>query len=373
MLKKYEVIIVGGGVIGCSIAFYLSKAGKKVLLLEKDQIGLKSSSAAAGMLGVQAELKEFSPIYPLARRSALLFPDLHQELKELTGIDIGYRVNGAMKPALSDDEFAQFSKTAAWQQAQGETAQMLSTSDTLSLEPSLSESIKGAIYFPNEAQVSPYPLVRAFAMGAIRYGAKIEEAQEVLEVVRDGQEVTSVITSNGSYKADHVVVATGVWGNNPAISHSNNLELYPLKGEALSLKVSTPILHTTVFTESCYLTPKTADEIYIGATEKPYCYDTTPTVNGIHQLLNTAKCLLPALGEAKIDRMWAGLRPTTPDHMPYISKAPNIDNLWYAFGHHRNGILLSAITGEIITSFIDGEEYDLDLTAFTPKEIMHRR
>ncbi|WLR51419.1 glycine oxidase ThiO [Bacillus tianshenii] len=372
MLKKFDVIIVGGGVIGCVTAFYLAKEGHKVLLLEKDQVGLKSSSAAAGMLGIQAELTEFNPLYPLAKQSMQLFPELVSELKELTGIDVGYRRTGAIKPAFSEDELTQYSKIKAWQTSQGEHAELLTNEQLLELEPCLSDSILGGLYFPNESQVTATQLVRALAAGATKYGATIEEFQEVLELVETDHQAQGVKTLKGTYTADHVVIASGVWSKNPSLIR-DDVELYPLKGEALSLKVSQPILSTTLFSEACYLTPKTADTIFVGATERPYSYDTTPTVNGIYQLLGAARSLLPALGEAQLERVWAGLRPTTPTHLPYIGQSAHVEGLWYAFGHHRNGILLSAATGSVIAALINGRDVDIDLSAFSPSQALVRR
>ncbi|WP_085521652.1 glycine oxidase ThiO [Tuberibacillus sp. Marseille-P3662] len=364
MVKKYDVLIVGGGVIGCAAAFYSAKAGQRVLLVEKDKIGSRTSQAAAGMLGVQTELDGPSPLYDLAKRSRSMFSELSEELRQLTGIDIVYRQSGAMRPAFSEQDMARMETIADWQRRQGETAQCLTRSEVLATEPALSDTISGALYFPYEGQVEPTDLTQALARAAVHYGAKLEEHNDVLEVMEESEKVTGVRTLKGDYAADHVIVTAGVWSGKTDLTHAD-IDLFPIKGEALSVRVAEPMLSRTIFSESCYITPKQGDKVYIGATEKPYDYDTDVTVDGVYQLLSSARALLPALSQAKIDQIWAGLRPTTRDRRPYIGQAPHTENLWYGFGHHRNGILLSPVTGWLLAQLVQGRQPDIDLTPFS--------
>ncbi|TCP32068.1 glycine oxidase [Scopulibacillus darangshiensis] len=360
MGKRYDALIVGGGVIGCSIAYHLAKVGKDVLLVEKDRIGSQASSAAAGMLGVQAELEEDGPLFQLARKSRDMFPNLAQELREITGIDIALIKSGALKPAFTNEQLESFEQTASWQTQNGEKAIMLNKDDVLTKEPALTDDVKGALYFPNEAQVSPVDLTHALVKGAQYYGAKIREFTDVLSLHIEDQEIKGVDTVAGTFLAEAVIIASGAWSKQ-WFRHQPHVDIYPVKGEALCVETSTPLLTTTIFSKDCYITPKKGHDIYIGATMTPYDFSKSVSVNGLSSLLEKAQRLLPSLADADVKQVWSGLRPMTNDGLPFIGKDTQLENLFYATGHYRNGILLSPITGLITARLITEGYENIDL------------
>ncbi|MFC7394424.1 glycine oxidase ThiO [Scopulibacillus cellulosilyticus] len=347
MGKVHDVIIIGGGVIGCSIAYYLAKKKHSVLLLEKDRIGEKASSAAAGMLGVQSEIEEEGPLFQLARKSRDLFPDLSEELKDLTGIDIGYTKSGALKLAFTPDELERLTKIAEWQKDNGEEVILGDQRMILDKVPAVSDLVIGGLYFPNEGQVHPVDLTNALARGAMHYGAKIREYTDVLDLeIKDGR-VQSVKTAAGTYYSHLVIIATGAWSQ-VWFSHQPHINIYPVKGEVVSVTTQSSALKSTLFSEKCYIAPKRGGEIFIGATMKPYDYDQSVTAGGVQSLLKQAIDILPILSEATFNRVWSGQRPQTNDGLPFIGRDTLFDGLMYATGHYRNGILLSPITGKLV-------------------------
>ena len=375
-LKQFDTIIIGGGVIGCSIAYHLSKQGKRILLLEKNTIGAEASSAAAGMLGVQAELESPNSLFDLAKKSREMFPSIAAEIRELTHIDIELIWNGQLKLAETDEHVKELKQVAAWQSSIGEKAIWLNPSEVIDLEPCLSSTIKGALYFPNEGHVSAPQLTQGFAKAAASLGTKIHEFCEVHTLLIQNETVRGVRTNSGDFYGESIVVATGAWSRKWLPEAINQDKLYyPVKGEAFSVKTHVPFLKRTVFTKDCYIVPKKGGELLIGATMNSHTFDKSVSLDGISQLMNRVKTLLPMVGTASLDRFWSGIRPMTQDGYPYIGKHPDLNQLFFATGHSRNGILLSPITGKMMANLILGcrppvELIDFRLTRNESKEAL---
>jgi glycine oxidase len=365
--KLYDTIILGGGVIGCSIAFNLAKKGQRILLLEKGRVASQASSAAAGMLGVQTEMEENGPLFELARKSRAMFPEIVAELREITGIDSSLIRKGMLKLALQEEQIDECQSILEWQHSKGEKAVWLEKEELLQKEPCLSEKILAALYFPNEGHVSAPDLSNAFAKAASYFGTKIREYTEVRSLIKDSGAVTGVTTNGGDFYGDAIVVATGAWSGGLLSEDINQSTVYPVKGEALSVKAEIPLLTRTLFSKGCYIVPKKGGEMIIGATSRAHTFDQKVTVEGISYLMERAKELMPVLAGAEISSMWAGTRPMTNDGLPFLGQHPELQHLFVATGHYRNGILLSPITGKIVADLIaDAVHPEIDLTPFSP-------
>ncbi|WP_408009350.1 glycine oxidase ThiO [Pseudalkalibacillus sp. A8] len=354
MRAHYDVIVIGAGIIGCSIAYNLSKRGKSVVVLEKGSIAGKASSAAAGMLGAQTELEEDSPLFRLGKESRAMFPDLAAELKTLTGIDIEYEQNGIYKVAGTEDQVARLQSLIKAQNQLGEEAFWVTTEQLQKREPALTTDVLGAMNIPNDGQVSAPKLTKALAQAAMTLGVEIREFTEVHRFVKEAGEIKGVDTNIGLISAAHVVVAGGAWSENLLKEADVNLETYPVKGECFSVKTRKRLINGTIFSEDCYIVPKAGGRLIIGATERPGLFDETVTFEGISLLMEAAKKVLPGLGEAEWEKAWAGIRPQTKDALPYLGEHPELKNLFVATGHYRNGILLAPVTGKIMADLIDG-------------------
>jgi glycine oxidase len=370
-MKKYDVVIVGGGVIGTSIAFQLSKRGKNVAILERFRVAGEASSAAAGMLGAQVEMdQETGPLFELAVRSRALFPQVAEELREISGIDIGLVQKGMLRVALSYDEEANLKETVRCQHAAGQKAEWVTSSEVLEREPHITPEIKGAIYIPGDGHVLAPELSRAFAKAAAHLGADIYEFTTVNALLSDKGKVHGVGTENDTYYADEVVIAGGSWSSQLLNGLRIEQKVYPVKGECFSVITHKPLLTSTVFSHGCYLVPKRGGRLVVGATVEENTFDKKVSVAGISQLLQRAERLLPAISSAEWESCWAGLRPQSTGGMPILGAHPDMRGLYIATGHFRNGILLSPLTGILMAELIEGKAEAMDiLKPFEPQRV----
>ncbi|MDC3413491.1 glycine oxidase ThiO [Aquibacillus sp. 3ASR75-11] len=364
MENMYDAIIVGGGVIGGAIAYSLAKRGKKVLLLEKDRLANKASGAAAGMLAAQAELDEDGPLFQLAKKSRDLFPALKKDIKELSGIDIGLINKGMLKIALTKQEEQEYKRIIAIQQRAGEQVQWLTGEEAREKEPALSNTVLGAMYIEKDGQVEAPQLTLGFLKSAAALGVVIKEHIEVQSFHYENGNVAGVITNEGDFISNNVIVAGGAWSNKLLQDSELKLEAYPVKGECFSVCTHRPLFSSTIFSHGCYLVPKQGGRIIVGATVIPKTFDQSVTVDGISLLIERAKSLVPSIGEAEWEKVWAGIRPQTADGLPYLGEHPTCKGLFVATGHFRNGILLSAITGEVVSDLVEDKPTEMDLTPF---------
>ncbi|QGH35706.1 glycine oxidase ThiO [Gracilibacillus salitolerans] len=353
MTKRFDQIIVGGGVMGASISYELSKRGYQVLLLEENTIAAEASSAAAGMLGVQMEFEADSPLFRFAKESRALFPRLAKELLEESGIDIQLIEKGALKLVYHQDEIDALKRIASFQTQQRVEAKVISPATIP--EKELANDFYAALYCPTEGQVSAPHLTKAFAKAAEHHGAVIMEQTKVHDILSENGQVTGVKTAGKAYTADRVIMTCGF--------KSSQFPQYikqftPVKGECLSVITEKPLIQSTIFTEGCYLVPKRGNRIIIGATSKPNQTDKDVKVASVLHLLSRAKQILPALNKATIEKVWAGVRPLTKDGFPYLGEVPDVSGLYVATGHYRNGILLAPRTATFMADIVEGKQVD---------------
>jgi len=353
MKKHYDVIVVGGGVIGGAIAYYSVQKQKSVLLLESNEIGSGTSQAAAGMLGAQSEMNELGPLFQLALKSRSMFPQLAEELKECSGIDIGLMIQGLLKVATSAEQAEHYLQLVNIQRQYGEVVEWLTGEEASKIEPLLGKKMYGAMYFPNEGQVLASSLNQAFVQGARRLGAIVREYTNIHSVIIEAGRAVGVVTSSGIVYGDQIVLATGNGSKTLLEAVGIQLDLYPVKGECFSVISQDVVLNTTIFSEGCYLVPKQGGKIVVGATMRERSYDRTVSMSGMLELLDNAVRLLPSLANMSFHKTWSGLRPQTPDRLPIMGAVPHIQGLYVATGHYRNGILLSPATGKGMAELLD--------------------
>jgi glycine oxidase len=358
LATEYDVLIIGGGVIGCSIAYQLSKRGKKVLVLEKNQLASRASKAAAGMLGVQTELNGGSPLYRLAQTSRDMYPDLSQELKVVTGMDIEYVENGMIKLARTEEE-AQTLIEVASQTDRVEQVQWMSPPNLSACEPHLSKHVTGGLFIPRDGNVSAPKLTESLGLASARLGADVKENTDVYDFISEGNRISGVQTSIGPFYAPETIVAGGAWSQFLLERIGVTLHSYPVKGECFSVKYSRKLVERTIFTEGCYIVPKIGGRLLIGATEYPHTFDETISAGGVMNLMKKATSILPELSHAHWERAWAGIRPQTQEGLPFIGRSEGWEGLSIATGHYRNGILLAPITGVLVADLIEGKENHL--------------
>ncbi|MGG2093667.1 glycine oxidase ThiO [Bacillus sp. S13(2024)] len=356
MKKIYDVAIVGGGVIGSSVAHFLAERGYKVAIIEKQKIASEASKAAAGLLGVQAEWDEYDPLFELGRQSRAMFPKLASVLREKTGIDIGYEEKGIYRIAQNEEESARLLHIMKWQQETGEESHFISGEELREKEPCLSSSIIGAVYHPKDGHVIAPELTKAFAHSAAISGTDIYEETEVFDIQIKDNQVTGLFTTEGTISCEKVVIAGGSWSTKLLEYFHSEWGTYPVKGEVVAVRSRKPLLQAPIFQERFYIAPKRGGRYVIGATMKPHTYNKAVRPESITSILERAYSILPALKEAEWESAWAGLRPQSNHSMPYIGMHEEITGLYACTGHYRNGILLSPVSGQYMADLIDGKQ-----------------
>ncbi|MDQ4127963.1 MAG: glycine oxidase ThiO [Actinomycetota bacterium] len=360
-----DVAIVGGGVIGCSIAYHAARRGAWVALVEAEQIGSGASGAAAGMLNAQAEAHEPGPFLDLLLSSRRLHGPLGEELYKATGLDPEYVWAGTLRVATDEASRATFAAEYSWQREQGLAAQWLDADEVRELEPNLSPESVAALYLPEDGQVNPSRLVRALALGAALGGARVMEASRVERLVIEGRRVTGISTARGKIMAGAVVLAGGA--SSPLLTRELgvNLPVHPVKGEILAVNARPNPIRANVWDSECYVVPKRDGRVVVGATEEPGVYDRRPPLGGVAHISRAAVDLVPKLSCAPVMSAWGGLRPGTPDDKPILGPVEGWEGVFLATGHYRNGVLLSAVTGEVIAALALGESSPFDISPFS--------
>jgi glycine oxidase len=365
-MAAFDAIVVGGGVIGCATAFELARAGADVLLLERDAIGAHASSAAAGMLAPIAETERPGPFLPLALRAVAELEERIGELIELSGLDPGLVRCGALRVARR--ERAAEVRAAALHLRDFGCA-WLDAEELYKREPRLAPGLEGALWSPREACLDPGLLTRAFAAAAERRGAEIRVGTSALGVVRSGDRIAGVRTGEGDVPANAVVLCTGAWARGSGEWIGAPLPIEPVKGQMLALETPLPPPVTILWSDDVYLIPRRDGTLRIGGTVERAGYDVRPTAGAIADLLGAARALLPDTERCQFIRAWAGLRPATPDHLPLVGPLPAHPGLWLGVGHHRNGILFSALTGRALAEGVQSGGWPAGLEALDPQRL----
>jgi glycine oxidase len=357
-----DVLLIGGGVMGCASALALASAGVSVVVLERSVPGAEASSAAAGILGAQAEAHEPGPFFELARSSLDRYPAWAEELARVTGIDIGYRRCGTLRVAGNEAARAEIEREIAWQRRAGLPLEWLDGAALSRLEPEIAEGNAG-VHFPEDGRVDPPLLLRALHIAARSAGARFQSGAYVRTIEVDGGAVRGVALEDGSRQScEHVVLAAGSWstlvGGTPLAAGA----VRPARGQIVELETQAPPLGRVVFGPRCYLVPRDDGRVLVGSTLEFVGYRREVTARAVRDLLDAAIELVPSLADAVMGRMWSSFRPYTGG-LPFLGPT-EVRGLVLATGHHRNGILLAPITADIVRATVCGGAMPVDLAPF---------
>jgi glycine oxidase len=348
-----DVLIIGAGVIGCASAYYLSKDGLKVTVLERGEIGSQASGAAAGLFSWLKPSARLDPYNRLLLTSHALFPSLISELQDATGIAIEYQQSGTLRTIQHPKRILRLQSWLAYCQHEGLSVTLLSEEQTRLLEPLLSPDICASLSFPTEGQVRAQSVVAALSQAAINNGSVFYTHTEVIAVHHHNQRVVSVTTATGeTISCGHLIIAAGAWAASCGAWFDLDIPVRPQRGQVLSLHQPSPPIRHIIIGKGIYIAPKQDGSLVVGATNDDVGFDISNTAGGILALLDAAVALVPTLAQCAFVRAWAGLRPKTPDNYPIIGAAPGWHNLTLAVGHYSFGILLSAITAQAITELV---------------------
>jgi len=353
--KRPRVTIIGAGVVGLGIAWRL--AGRaEVTVFERGKAGAGASHAAAGMLAACCEAEPGEEdLVALGRDSQARWPGFADELLRASGIDVELRREGTLVLALTADDQATLGHGLQFQQKLGLPLEWLSAGATRAKEPHLAGKIAGAVFSPQDHQVDNRKLVQALRIAAEAAGVKIHEEREVTEISVQGGRTNGVVLADRTRAAaDIVVLAAGAWSRTIAgLPPDRRPPVRPVKGQMLALRMDAvaPLLNHVLWAPGAYLVPRRDGRLIVGATVEEKGFDESITAGGMLTLLEAAWRAIPAIEELPIEEIWVGHRPGSRDDAPILGRAP-LDNLFYATGHHRNGILLAPVTADAMARLI---------------------
>ncbi|WP_329299203.1 glycine oxidase ThiO [Streptomyces sp. NBC_00659] len=371
--RSSDVLVVGGGIIGLVTAWRAAQRGFTTALVDPEPGG-GAAQVAAGMLAAVTELHfGEETLLGLNLASARRYPDFAAELTEATGQDLGYRRSGTLAVALDADDRAHLRELHALQVRSGLESEWLSGRECRRLEPMLAPGVRGGLRVDGDHQIDPRRLAAALVTACERAGVVVHRTwAERLSVVRE--RATGVVTADGTgLGAGQVVLAGGsLSGRLAGVPDDVVPPVRPVKGQVLRLTVPAryaPFLHRTVRAvvrgSHVYLVPRENGELVVGATSEELGWDTTVTAGGVYELLRDAHELVPGITELPLTETRAGLRPCSPDNAPLLGPSA-LDGLLLATGHHRNGVLLTPVTGDVLAHVLTTGELPAEARPFTP-------
>ncbi len=365
MPRHPDVAVVGGGIVGSAIAYRHALEKRSVVLLERGEVAREASWAAGGIL-TPIHLAEYpGPLAGLCAASMALYEPLVAELRALTAVDPEFRVSG-MLLLWRDGAGEEAARTLeAWKRAHGRPVERLSREEAAARQPGLAPDVRGALFLPDIAQVRNHRMARALAEAAAKLGAEIRPQTPATGFLRVPGRVNGVKTPRGDVYAETTVLAAGAWS--PELVRPLGLELAirPVKGQMLLVQAAPDLCRHLLLEGETYLVPRADGRILVGSTIEEAGFDKSVTLEGVRGIAARAAAFFPPVEKLPLVGSWAGLRPATPDRLPYLGRGP-MEGLVVAAGHFRNGILLAPITAEIVADLVAGREPSVPLDPFSP-------
>ena len=356
--ETFEAVIIGGGVIGLGVARALARSGlRRVALVERGQVGMEASHAAAGMLAPQVEADRADAFFELASASRDLYPAFAAELLEETGIDIELERTGTLLLAFTAEDEAKALQRYDWQNRAGIAIERLTAAEAMELEPCISKGVLGALRFPRDWQVENRRLVAALTASARKAGVRLLTETHVDSINVERGRVVGVGTSKGALSAPLVVVASGAWSSliRGGDKRALPLRIEPVRGQMLCFETAEERLaRHVIFSPRGYIVPRLDKRLLAGSTTEHAGFDKRVTGEGRQVMMTQALEIAPSIASLPLAESWAGLRPRADDEQPVIGMSAETEGLCYATGHYRNGILLAPITAELIAEQVTG-------------------
>ena len=360
-----NVLIVGGGVIGLSLAYDLARHGLRVRVLDRGLPGRETSWAGAGILPPAIDRPNDTPLERLTGLSHALHPVWAEQLKAETGVDNGFLRCGAIYTARSEASQAEMQTLVEAWERRGIEASPLDAAALKRLEPNLAgNDLLAAWHVPDEAQIRNPRHVKALLAACGILGVEIDCGLAVDDFEVRGGRLQAVRAGGESLTADAYCITSGAWTRQLLARLGIQPRIKPIRGQIALVDCQRPLLRRVINDGPRYLVPRPDGRLLVGSTEEDAGFDKRTTAAAISGLLRFAIELCPALGQTPLERCWAGLRPGTADGLPYLGPLPGIENAFVAAGHFRQGLHLSPGTAVVMSQLIRGQTPQIDLTPF---------
>jgi glycine oxidase len=336
-------------------------------MLERGRLGQEASWAAAGLIAPQAEAHEPGPFFDIAIEAKRSFDATIDRLTRESGVDPEYDDHGVLYVAFDGTTVEELKGRANWQRAAGGVVEELAGAEALKLAPVLSRDVMYALHMPTNRRTDNRKLTQAYINAAANKGVSIREGARVEAILERGGNATGVRLDDGSTQAaDIIVVAAGAWSGEIRGLEQDGIRFYPVRGQIICFDARPGILAPSLFSGDGILVPRRDGRVIAGSIFEEAGFNKSVTMAGMEVILRAVRRLSPALGAIPFREAWAGLRPATDDLLPVIGRSPSIPNVIYASGHFRSGILLSALTGDIVADIIKDRTPTIDMENVSP-------
>lgn len=364
-MAAFDVIVLGGGIIGCALAEELARRGRRVVVLERGRVGLEASSAAAGILSAQMDLAEPGPFFELCQAARTLYPAWVRRIERAARMSTEFCVNGILYVAATSTEARAMAARARWQRRRGVRVERCSPGDIRRREPAVDGRFLAGFFFSSEAQLDNAVLMRALAIACRRAGVEVRERVSVRRVLVRGSSVIGVETDHRALRAPVVVNCLGSWaamgGRFPV-----PLPVEPARGQILVFRSPVRLVRSSVMSGRAYMVQRRDGRVLVGSTVERAGFEKALTLEGMHRILCGVRRMSRAVARGTFVEAWAGLRPRTPDDLPILGPT-RVHGLYVATGHFRHGILLAPVTAVAMADLIAHGRSPIDLVSFSAR------
>ncbi len=370
MAETADVIIIGGGVIGCATAYELAGSGLRVTLLERGTVGGEASSASAGLIVPlhATERGQRTPLFDFYWASLRLFPGLVAELEGATGMRLEYDPLGPVRVAVTDDEEARLRESFdGWSGIEGVSVEWVDGKALRDAEPGLGPEVRCGVISHDEPYLHPGRLTEALARAAVLRGAEVRAACPALGVRQRGGRFAAVHTPDGEVAGGELIIAAGAWSRVACGWFGVDAPIGPARGQMASVRPAARALRRGVTASTGSLLPRPDGSVHVGATVEHVGFDSRNTPEGVVAILSALPRLVPALNRATLERCWAGLRPWCADGAPAVGRLPGCEGVSLASGHFKLGITGCAITARALRALILEGRTDPLAAPFSPE------
>lgn len=355
-------VCVGGGVVGLLSSLMLAQQGRDVVLVDSCSFGAESSWAGGGIVSPLYPWRYSAAVTALSHWSQGFYPGLGERLLASTGVDPEVYVTGLYWLDLPDE-----SEALAWAEREGRELLAVDVAQVREHVSALGDGFTRALHMPGVANVRNPRLVQALRAELERLpNVRLVEHCVVQGFVHDEGRISGVETSQGLIEADQVVLAAGAWSGELLAKLGLALPVEPVKGQMILYKCADDFLPSMVLANGRYAIPRKDGHILVGSTLEYAGFDKTPTDEALASLQASAVALLPALADAEVVGHWAGLRPGSPEGIPYIGEVPEYPGLWLNCGHFRNGLVLAPASCQLLADLMLGREPIVDPAPYAP-------
>lgn len=358
-----DMIVVGGGVVGMLTAWTLGQAGAEVVLLEKGETGREASWAGGGIVSPLYPWRYSAAVANLAHWSQDFYPRLGERLLADTGLDPEVHVTGLYWLDLDDQ-----AEALAWAKAHGRPLAEVDIGAVQDAVPVLGQGFERAVYMSGVANVRNPRLAKSLREALLRLpNVSVREQVEVVGFLREGEQVKGVRTEQGDFAADAVVLAAGAWSGELLAKLGLVLPVEPVKGQMILYRCAVDFLSSMVLAKGRYAIPRRDGHILVGSTLEHAGFDKTPTGDALSSLRASAEELIPALAGREPVNHWAGLRPGSPQGIPFIGEVPGHQGLWLNTGHYRNGLVLAPASCQLLADLMQKRSPIIEAAPYAPQ------